>query len=249
MDDESTPAMRRELLVELHKALGELLAGPDASSLPVRHYAPPDGVAEVADVAPPDPFRAVDPHVVRRSNMVGVWRPWYDEGRGAVRVYGPVDTYEAAEDWLSGLRVEDWGCGFAEFRKHHRGEYVGIDGTPGWADFVDDLVGWPSVHGRLKPAEGILLRHVLEHNPEWRHILSNAVGAFTRRLVVVVFTPDSGIAHKDTRVGEVPELGVTDLALSHQEIESYFGDCRIVRKRHFPTDTGYSGETVWFVEK
>lgn len=66
--------------------------------------------------------------------MLGRRAPWYAGGQR--RAYGPIDSYLEAEAWLSGLSVEDWGCGYARFKDFHKGGYRGVDGTPGWADHV-----------------------------------------------------------------------------------------------------------------
>src|SRR5271166_500073 len=116
--------------------------------------------------------------------MLGRWDPWYATGQRLAACYGPLDTYRIAEDWLRGLSIEDWGCGYAQFKDVHEGPYRGVDGTKGWADVVADL----RVH--TTRCEGLLLRHVLEHNPDWRVLLANAVQSFTKRMVLVVFTPD-----------------------------------------------------------
>lgn len=175
--------------------------------------------------------------------MLGRWDPWYRAPRFA-HFYGPADTYAIAETWLRGLSVEDWGCGYARFGQVHEGEYVGVDGSGPWAHVHADLRAAPT---GARP-EGLLLRHVLEHNPDWRAILTHAAARFTRRLVLVVFTPDSG-SLEDRPVGHVPELGVVDLALPHRVIDAAFGECRVLDKRHVPTATGYEGETVWLAER
>jgi hypothetical protein len=41
----------------------------------------------------------------------------------------------------------------------------------------------------VSECEGIVLRHVLEHSYEWTKILDCAVASFTRRLIVILFTP------------------------------------------------------------
>lgn len=175
--------------------------------------------------------------------MLGRWAPWYAGGQR--RAYGPIDSYLEAEAWLSGLSVEDWGCGYARFKDFHKGGYRGVDGTPGWADHVADLTTYRS------STDGLLLRHVLEHNHDWRSILTNALASFTKRLVLVVFTPDSGIRNGEKTIGHVRALGVDDLALPHWSIENEFlvPPYEVVAKKHLPTATGYSGETIWFVEK
>lgn len=175
------------------------------------------------------------------ESMLGRWDPWYRTGHQAC--YGPADTYRIAEEWLGGLHVEDWGCGYAQFREFHRGPYVGIDGTKGWADIVADL---RQIAPHATP--GLMMRHVLEHNPDWRRILAGAVGCFTKRMVLVVFTPDSG-GNDEKVLAHVDAVNVDDLALPHQEIESFFDGCRVLEKRFVPTLTGYTGETVWLVER
>lgn len=178
------------------------------------------------------------------GSMIDRWAPWYKAGHQAC--YGPSDTYRMAAEWLLGLAIEDWGCGYAQFQGFHSGRYRGIDGTAGWADTVADLrdddLGGP------RP-EGILIRHVLEHNPDWRLILKNAAARFTKRMVLVVFTPDSGAPGADKVLAHVSDVNVDDLALSHAEIESFFASCGVLEKHHVPTATGYEGETVWLVER
>ena len=88
--------------------------------------------------------------------MLGRWAPWYS--RGHRQSYGPTNTYYVAQEWLAGLSVEDWGCGYARFKEFHKGPYKGVDGTAGWADHIADLTTYRS------DVEGILLRHVLDHN-------------------------------------------------------------------------------------
>ena len=179
-----------------------------------------------------------------QSTMIGRWDPWYRGAGRFAHCYGPDRTYHVAEEWLAGLAIEDWGCGYARFHEIHQGPYVGVDGSGPWADRIADLRQAPT---SARPG-GILLRHVLEHNPNWEVILGHAAAHFGKRLVLVVFTPDSEdlTAHP---VGDVPELGVVDLALPHRVIDAAFAECRVVDKSHVPTATGYSGETIWRVER
>ena len=210
-----------DLLRDLHRELGALLDARDAATKPSSE--PESG------------------------SMLGKWDPWYKTGQRNPNVsYGPPDTYKMAAAWLKGLSIEDWGCGYAQFKEFHEGgRYIGVDGTAGWADRVADLRHYQPIS---KP-EGILLRHVLEHNPEWRAILANAVSSFTKRMVLVVFTPDSGTPGKDKPLAHVDAVNVDDLALPHAEIESFFSGCKVLDKKHVPTETGYSGETVWLIER
>lgn len=112
------------------------------------------------------------------TSPAGKW----DYSKGAP-TYGTEASYRRAallldhRDWT----VADWGCGGAAAKKYFtKASYKGIDGSPGFADVVADLLDY------REKSDGILLRHVLEHNYDWRRILENAI-ASARRLVVVVF--------------------------------------------------------------
>jgi hypothetical protein len=175
------------------------------------------------------------------QSMLNRWAPWYSTGQRCKESYGPATSYTIASDWLAGLAVEDWGCGYAQFREYHKGPYTGIDGTEGWADHICDL------RTHTSSTEGLLMRHVLEHNPDWRSVLKNAIASFTQRMVLVVFTPDSEGPEKT--LAFVASVGVHDLSLPFVEIEASFADCRILDRIHVATATGYQGETLWLVER
>jgi len=101
--------------------------------------------------------------------------------------YGDVDSYRLAAAWLRFCRsVEDWGGGGGIFRtyipevKHYRN----VDGTAQLGvDVVADLTRYRS------SAEGIILRHVVDNTPEPWLVLGSAIASFTKRLVVVTYTP------------------------------------------------------------
>jgi hypothetical protein len=185
------------------------------------------------------------PVLDEEPTMLGRWAPWYKAEPRFAHSYGPEDSYLMAAGWLRGLAVEDWGCGYAHFESLHHGPYVGIDGSGEWADKVVDLARYVAD----PPAEGVLVRHVLEHNPGWRKILASAVASFSKRMVLVVFTPDCGQPGRQAVLAHVDAVNVDDLALPHQEIETFFAGCAVLRKHHLPTATGYQGETVWLVER
>jgi len=103
--------------------------------------------------------------------------------------YGALDTYQLAAEWLQGCAtVADWGGGTGFFGTllPPAVAYRVVDGTVQTTD--QTLVNL--AHFR-EPSDGILLRHVLDHNLDWRAILENALAACRRRLVVVTFTPDA----------------------------------------------------------
>jgi hypothetical protein len=117
------------------------------------------------------------------TSNLGRWDRLY-EGHALRMPFGDTLTYELAAEWLKDLAVEDWGCGFGWFATQHQGDYVGIDGSrsPFCTKSVD-LCEYQS------ETEGLLLRHVLEHNVNWKMILQNAVASFRRRMVVILSTP------------------------------------------------------------
>lgn len=168
---------------------------------------------------------------------LGRWAPWYERmtPADAARMYSATETYDLAADFLDGLAVEDWGCGFATYRDHHRGPYLGVDGTPGWCDVVDDLAT------RVSSTPAVMMRHVLEHNTEWLVVLGNAVASARQRIVIVVFTPDG----MGEQIGWTDELGVPDLAIPHSAVDAALADWSEVDKRVLVTRTAYGQETVW----
>ena len=169
------------------------------------------------------------------SNL-GRWAPWYE--RGTPVSYGDTVTYRLAAEWLSGLAVEDWGCGCARFRDLHDGPYLGVDGTPGWCDVVDDLAT------RRSSTPGLLLRHVLEHDRDWPVILANAVASATERIVVVTFAPDG----TGEQVGWCEELGVPDIAIPHVAVDAALTGWHVDTWTG-PTATAYGAETAWLARR
>jgi hypothetical protein len=142
----------------------------------------------------------------------GRWAPWYDHDDVTQAPYGDETTYRLGADWLGDRPVEDWGCGRGWARRHLRGPYTGVDGTPSrWADVVADL----TVYRSVTPA--LFMRHVLEHNDDWRTILANAIGSFTDRMFLAVFSPPGHTAKihtDDLGAGEIPVWSIAhdDLA-------------------------------------
>jgi hypothetical protein len=148
------------------------------------------------------------------SNM-NRWDPWYRDATEQQQ-YGAEIAYLKAEEWLHDLPVEDWGCGYAWFRRYHKGPYVGIDGTKSrWCNVHADLTRYKS-HGW-----SILLRGVLEHNYEWPKVLANAVSSFDKRLCIILFTPTGETKILAENVGG---LGVPDIGFDVEDLTSAFTD-------------------------
>jgi hypothetical protein len=134
----------------------------------------------------------------------GSWDKHYASLR-AREPYGDQASYEMAAEWVSGCDpIEDWGCGKGWLRTvlDNPDAYVGIDGsyTP-FAHKFTDLTTYTS------KAQGIVLRHVLEHSHQWPAILANALESFTKRLCIVLFTPladETVLLHTEPDYDDVP---------------------------------------------
>jgi hypothetical protein len=191
----------------------------------------------------------------KTTSMLGMWKKTYQKGRKpASRLFGGGhhETAWRAAKFFNRPEVqlvEDWGCGFCGFKdyitEHQR--YRGIDGSSPHADVLTDLVRYKS-----DDADAILIRHVLEHNPDWRIILQNAVESTRRLLVLVLFTP---FDLKKTRViRKYPNWQGTKRAMVDQSfLKSDITDCfeglRWSLDEGVETKSQYKVEHVFCVEK
>lgn len=169
---------------------------------------------------------------------LGNW-PWkYDKPirPDAPSMYGSDESYRRAAQFLDHGPVEDWGCATAYAKRFFTHPYKGVDGAPGYADIVADLREYTSI------TYGILLRHVLEHNYDWRLILDNALKS-AERMCIVLFTPLSNETHVmaiNSAFQNVPDISfkLTDIT-----------DGLTVEVEHIRSDTQYGGETLIYVAR
>jgi hypothetical protein len=136
--------------------------------------------------------------------------------------------------------VEDWGCGAGGFPTVLQSAYVGIDGsqTP-FADRIVDLCQYQS------HVEGILIRHVLEHNDAWERVLENAVLSFTRKLCLILFTPFSETTQVLSRYWH--GVNVPDISFCRSDIERKLTDLRWELFDNLPTSTHYGIEHAYMI--
>lgn len=162
------------------------------------------------------------------------WAPWY-VGLEEQTPYGDTLSYRLANRFLADCAVvEDWGTGKGWF-KTLRPDAIGIDGTQTpFSDIVSDLRTYTSV------ADGILLRHVLEHNHDWLQILHNAVSSAQRKLCIILFTP-CGPETKEIAFTE--QLGVPDISFRLYDILDAIPNADI-EVRSLVTGTQYGEETL-----
>jgi hypothetical protein len=146
--------------------------------------------------------------------------------------YGSDDTtYVRAGLYLSGPGlVEDWGCGTTYARRFIGAPYWGVDGVR--SKFNDEQADLAAP--RPAPAPKILMRHVLEHNWNWRDILENLLNSFTDRAALVLFLQpgpvDKNVSGSDlSDTSEWPGLELCEPDLnalldSHPEINVWVED-------------------------
>jgi hypothetical protein len=178
----------------------------------------------------------------RIESLVGKWDAWYANLGETPQPYGSSDTYKLGAEWLAGCDlIEDWGCGKGFLRTLvPKDRYRGIDGTD--SRFCDDVVDLTEYTSSV---QGVFMRHVLEHNREWAKVLDNAVASFTKRMVLILFTPAVAETHE---IGHVDEIGVPDIAFAEADLVEHFGDAMwTVEER--PTQTYYGAERIFRLER
>jgi SAM-dependent methyltransferase len=180
--------------------------------------------------------RAVKPTPEWAANMMGRW----GYANAAPFPYGDDATYRRGMTFLDGHgAIEDWGAGTGYARRFVTcSPYRAVDGSPSLGvDTVADLRTYRSA------PDCIFMRHVLEHNPEWRRVLENALRSFQRRMVLVVFTP---FADETQEIGSWS--GIPDLAFRKEDLLAYFEGLEC-REESIPTDTAYLREHVFYLER
>jgi hypothetical protein len=175
------------------------------------------------------------------ESNVDKWNAWY-AGAEVQKPYGDVTTYARGAAFLEGLSVEDWGCGLGWFKFHHKGPCVGLDGSNSpFADKKVDLVTYRS------ETEGLFMRHVLEHDHEWKALLENALASFKKRMVLVVFTPFG----PETRVIGTTKIEaslIPDISFRRNDLLGYFGHL-LVKEESCKTATQYEREHVFYLQR
>lgn len=173
---------------------------------------------------------------------LGKWDAWYktlSSNNASSFKFGETITYKVAADFLSDcISVEDWGIGAGGFL-NHRPNAIGVDGskTP-FAQKVVDLCEYTT------KCEGVHLRHVLEHNYQWKNILINAMKSAEKKIAITFFIKFSNtntILIKDNHNFGV---NVPDLSISKQEFLDLVKDSefKIDTFIEFTTNTSYKYE-------
>ncbi len=196
----------------------------------------PESNLRVEATNPGTLVEAAAPALAITKRMKDLWRP-----PDHPVAFGEETTYKKAMDFLCGCdKVEDWGCGSGYAKKFMKeGVYVGVDGSSNKAVSVHtELAEYRSV------TEGILLRHVLDHNPDWKLILENAVASFTRKMVIILCTPFSEETHRIAANWE----DIPDLSFRREDILGQLQGLQI-HEETLKTATQYGQEHLFYVSR
>jgi hypothetical protein len=168
----------------------------------------------------------------------GKWNRWYGLLDPATpEPYGDSPTYQIAADFVDGLEVADWGCGKGWLRHLiPPARYRGVDGSA--SPFADELADLVDYH---RPSPAIVLRHVLEHDHNWRAILRNAAASAEQRLAVVLFTPTAETTHE---IAWNEEPGVPDISFCLEDLLGELLDFSVSVEVLDSPRTQYEVETV-----
>ena len=173
-----------------------------------------------------------------RGNVMGKW----NYGTTPQFPYGEDTTYRKAMEFLDGpWIIEDWGCGTAYARNFvKKGRYIGVDGS--WSMHCDQVADL-RIH-RSRP-NAILMRHILEHNWDWKQILQNALDSFQDRFCLVMFTPFS---EETKKIGDNFGGAVPDLSFKKEDLLALMAGFDI-REESVPSGTQYGTEHIFYVTR
>lgn len=173
----------------------------------------------------------------KSADVLGKW----NYGMAPQFPYGDETTYQKAIEFLDGpYTIEDWGCGTAWARKFvKRGRYIGLDGS--WSmhcDLVTDLRNYRSM------ADAVLMRHILEHNWDWKKILENVLASFQKKFALILFTPFG----EETRSIATTWETIPDISFRKEDLLEYLKPFRFTEES-LKTATQYGVEHIFYVSR
>lgn len=174
--------------------------------------------------------------VTKEQRVIGKW-----DYRGLEQFpYDDETTYKKGMAFIDGFGiVEDWGCGTAYAKRFvTKSQYIGIDGSQ--SNFTDRVV---DLREYTSNPEYIFMRHVLEHNYDWKKVLANAVSSFKKRMVLVIFTPFSNRTQQIASWRDIP-----DIAFRKEDLTSFFSQFEYTEES-LRTDTQYKTEHIFYIKK
>ena len=145
--------------------------------------------------------------------------------------------------------LEDWGCGNCVFKEYLNKniKYIGVDGSnTGFQDKIQDLTNY------ITNIDGIYLRHVLEHNNDYKQIFQNALQSFNKVLVLVLFTPFTSKNEIDILTTcELKGKIIPDIAFNKKHIIDIIqnNNSSYALIENVKSKTGYGYEQVFIIKK
>jgi len=152
------------------------------------------------------------------------------------KLFGKEDTYMDGARFLDGFGdIEDWGGGTAYFKRFiKQSGYKNIDGSISqFTDIVADLEDY------ISNTDCIFMRHVLEHNFNWKKVLMNALVSFKNRMALVMFEK---LTDKPTEIVFIDSVGRPLISINRSELISYFDGIEW-------REENFSGEIVFHLWK
>jgi hypothetical protein len=139
--------------------------------------------------------------------------------------------------------IEDWGCGFTHAKQFvAKSPYIGVDGSSPYAHKTVNLSTYSS------NTDCLFMRHVLEHNADWRLILSNAVQSFRNRMVLIISTPFGKVTRQLAESSESTTFAVPDISFRKDDITAAFASI-LYTEESVPSQTRYGVEHIFYLEK
>lgn len=161
--------------------------------------------------------------------------------------YGDETTYKKAIEFLDGpWTITDFGCGTAWAKRFvKRGRYIGVDGS--WSFHCDVKADLRSYKCET---EAVLMRHILEHNYDWKVILENALASFQKRMALIMFVPFGEVtkAIAMNKVGGSQIATVPDIQFKRQDLLDVIGTLPY-KEETLQTATQYGWEHIFYIER
>lgn len=145
--------------------------------------------------------------------------------------------------------IEDWGCGNCVFKEYLNNniKYVGVDGSEtGYQNKIEDLTKY------VTEVDGIYLRHVLEHNGEYKKIFKNALESFNKVFILVLFTPFTSNNEIDVlKTCNLKDKPIPDIAFNKKHIIDIIeqNNCSYELLENIKSNTSYKYEQIFIIKK
>lgn len=179
---------------------------------------------------------------MKNESNVGKW-DWAYKNQETPKKYGDETTYLMGWKYLKNCKIiEDWGCGFGYFGTLVPDDrYVGVDGS--YSKFAKKIV---DLETYKSTPSGIFMRHVLEHNFEWKKILINALESFQEKMVLIIFTKWGEVTKV---IADNPRYNVPDISFCKDDLLEEISKYKYTLEENIITGAQYGVEHIFYIEK